>query len=233
MNRKWMGLVVLVCVAASLLNLSSCTHSQELVSIQIQPGTTTFGASNIPVIDNAGLNVQLQALGSYTHPPVTKDITNQVTWSNNSTQMFTLSSSQPGLLTVTGDECGGALISATIQTNTSAGGISSQGAIVAGYMNANVTCFTGNGSGSGPAVTITFGSTGSGTVSSSPGGLFCTAPSQTVCADTFPSGTNLTLTATPTPPSTTASWQGCPVITTTEACSFILETNTTITAIFQ
>jgi hypothetical protein len=200
------------------------------VSIQIQPGTTTFGASNIPVIDNAGLNVQLQALGSYTHPPVTKDITNQVTWSNNSSQMFTLSSSQPGLLTVTGDECGGALVSATIQTNTSAGGISSSGAIVAGYMNANVTCFTGNGSGSGPAVSITFGG-GSGTVSSSPGGLFCTAP--TACIDSFPTGTNLVLTATPTSPSTSASWQGCPVTTTTDVCSFTLETNTTVTATFQ
>ena len=29
--------------------------------------------------------MQLRALGTYIHPPVTKDITNQVTWESNTT----------------------------------------------------------------------------------------------------------------------------------------------------
>jgi hypothetical protein len=211
MNRKWFGIVILVAAAAALFNLSSCAHNQELVSIEVQPGTQTFGLSTTPVIDDTGLNVQLQALGSYIHPPVVKDITNEVTWFNNSPQMFTLSSSQPGLLTVTGNECGGALISATVNTNTSVGGISSSGAVITGYMNANVTCYTGSGGGSGnPVLLIQFANANSGSVTSSPAGLgTCNSPGP---CDTqnFLSGTTVTLTATPSGSSTTAIWAQCP-----------------------
>ena len=79
MNRKWFSAVALVVAVALLLVFSSCGHGQELVSITVQPTSETFGASNMPVIDNAGASVQLRALGSYIHPPVTKDITNKVT----------------------------------------------------------------------------------------------------------------------------------------------------------
>jgi hypothetical protein len=229
--KKLIGFVVLAIVAAALFSLSSCAHSSELVSITIQPGTETFGASNIPVSADAGGQVQLRALGTYIHPPVTKDITGQVTWASNTPQMFTVNSG--GLLTATGEVCGGTLVSATLQTNSSAGGISSSGALVTGYMTANVVCYTGGGSGVGPAVTVTFGSTsGSGTVSSTPSGLSCSSPNP--CVDEFPVGTELTLTATPTSPSTSATWGGtCPVATNTEACTFTLETNTTVTATFN
>ena len=138
MNRSWLSFV-LVCAAA--LSLPSCGHDQELVSISIQPTTETFGAASIPVSDDTGLNVQLRAIGSYIHPPVDKDITNQVIWSSNTPQVVMVNSS--GLLTATGLACGNALVSATVKTNSSAGGISSSGAIVTGSMTANVVCFTG------------------------------------------------------------------------------------------
>jgi len=92
MYGKLLGIAVLVASATLLLSVSSCGHGQQLVSIGIQPAIETFGAANIPVIDNAGAAVQLRALGTYIHPPVTKDITNQVTWASNDTQMFTVSS---------------------------------------------------------------------------------------------------------------------------------------------
>ncbi len=136
MNQKWFGIAALVASATLLLSVSSCGHSQQLVSIAVQPAIETFGATNIPVIANAGAAVQLRALGSYIHPPVTKDITNQVTWASNDTQMFTVSST--GLLTATGFACGGSLVSATVTTNNSVGGLSSSGAIVTGTMTANV-----------------------------------------------------------------------------------------------
>jgi Bacterial Ig-like domain (group 2) len=138
MNRNWLRLI-LVCTA--VMFLPSCGHDQQLVSISIQPATETFGASNIPVSADAGLSVQLQALGTYIHPPVTKDITNEVTWASNDIQMVTVNST--GLLTAVGDTCGSSLVTATVNTNKSAGNLSSSGAIVTGTMTANVTCFTG------------------------------------------------------------------------------------------
>jgi len=137
MIRKWLHLT-LVCAAAFLI--PSCGHEQQLVSIAIEPSTETFGDAKTPVILDKGLNVQLRALGSYIHPPVTKDITNQVTWSSNTPQMVTVNSI--GLITATGEACGGTIISATVTKNSSDGGISSSGAVVTGSMTANVTCFT-------------------------------------------------------------------------------------------
>jgi hypothetical protein len=226
--KKLVGFVALAIMAATLFSLSSCAHSSELVAITVQPTTETVGASNIPVSFDAGFQVQLQAVGTYIHPPVTKDITDKVTWASTDTGMFTVDAT--GMLTATGDQCGSTLITATLVTNSSPGGVSSSGAAIFGYMTANLTCYSGGGTGAGPAVTVTFAGTGSGTVSSSPAGLSCVA----TCVDTFPAGTVLTLTATPTPPSTTASWGGtCPSSTTSDSCSFTVEENTTVTASFN
>ncbi|MGB9360748.1 MAG: hypothetical protein WCA99_04045, partial [Candidatus Sulfotelmatobacter sp.] len=182
MSRKWFSILVLIATSISLLSLSSCADPQELQSITIQPGTETVGASDIPVSADAGSQVQLRALGSYLHPPVTKDITNQVTWTSNTPQMFTISST--GLLTATGLSCGGTLVSATVSTNADGSGVSSSGAIVTGYMTANVICYsstTGSGGGSQPTITVTFPGSGLGTVSSSPLGLSC-ASTATLCS---------------------------------------------------
>jgi len=202
MGRKWF----LVCaVSAVLLYVPGCGRDQELTSIAIQPTTETFGAANIPVIDNAGAQVQLRAIGSYIHPPVTKDITDQVTWASNTPQMVTVDST--GMITATGNVCGGTLVSATVKTNSSAGGIKSSGSIVTGYMTANVVCFTGTGSGSGGTSTLSvaFVGTGSGTVTSSPTGLSCAGN----CTASFASGSTVTLTATPGGTSAFGQWVGC------------------------
>lgn len=229
MKGKWLAPVVLVVAATALLSLS-CGRSQELVSIAIQPSVETFGSSTTPVIDNMGAQVQLRALGTYIHPPVTKDITSQVTWLSNTTQMFTVSST--GLLTATGLSCGGTLVSATANTNTSPGGISSSGAIVTGYMTANVVCFTGTGGGTGdPALTLTFQGTGTGTVTSNPLGLSCASPGPCV-TQAFASGTTVTLTATPTGTSTTGTWPSCPS-SAANTCTVDLSGNTTVTVAFN
>ena len=138
MNRNWFKLIIVCAVA---LFLPGCGHDQQLVSIAIQPDTETFGDSKTPVILDKGLNVQLRALGSYIHPPVTKDITDQVVWTSNTPQMVTVSAT--GLITATGDACGNTLVSATVTTNKSTGNLSSSGALVTGFMTANVVCFTG------------------------------------------------------------------------------------------
>jgi hypothetical protein len=231
MNRKWFSIaaLVLVLAAISLLSVSGCGGKRELVAISIQPPVETFGASNIPVIDDAGLNVQLRALGSYVHPPVTNDITNQVTWASNTPDMATVSST--GLLTATGLACGSTLISATVTTNSSAGGLSSSGAIVTAYMTANVVCSTGGGGGSGPILALTFAGNGVGTVSSSPQGLNC-ASTNGPCSQSFASGTSVTLTATPVGTSVFGGWTGgC--VGSTSTCTIVLQSDTAVTATFN
>ncbi len=206
MIRKWFVSLALVVIVGTFLTLASCGREQQLVSIQVQPSSETFGASNIPLSVDAGAQVQLRALGTYIHPPVTKDITSQVTWNSNTPQMMTVDAN--GLVTVTGLACGSTLISATVTTNKSAGGIGSSGALVTGYMTGSVVCFTGTsgGGGSGPSVTVNFAGTGSGTVSSNPAGLSC-ASGTTCFSNSFPSGTNVSITAAPN--GTFGGWGGC------------------------
>jgi hypothetical protein len=152
MNSKCLRCILVFVEIVSFALLTSCAHDQQLTSINVQPNTQNFGAANIPVSANAGATVQLRALGSYIHPPVTKDITTQVSWTSNTPEMVTVSST--GLLTATGLACGSALVSATITTNKSTGDLSSSGAIVTGNMTANVICFTGQGPSPSPAVTV-------------------------------------------------------------------------------
>ncbi len=199
MNRSWLNFVL---VSAAALFLPSCGHNQQLVGISIQPTTETFGSATIPVFQDAGLNVQLRAIGSYIHPPVDKDITNQVIWSSNTPQMVTVNST--GLITATGMACGNTLISATVKTNSSAGGLSSSGAIVTGTMTANVVCFTRT---AGPLLTVSV--SGTGTVSSNPAGI---SSCLSTCSANFASGTAITLTATPTGSATSVTWSGCDTV---------------------
>ena len=206
--------------------LQSCARDQELVSISVQPSTETFGDSNTPLPADAGLNVNLRALGAYIHPPVTKDITNQVTWSSNTPQMVTVDAT--GLLTATGLACGNALVSATVRTNHSAGGRSSSGAIVTGFMTANVVC-PGSASGGGGNPVLTVDIVGTGTVTSNPPGLGCA----TTCSNSFPSGTGITLTATPSGSATSATWVGCDTSAGTVCTITSLTSNRIVTVTFS
>jgi len=140
MSDRLSALLGLFLAAFLLSTMSACGHDQQLESITVIPAVENFGSTKIPVIDDAGLNVQLRALGSYSHPPVTKDITSQVTWTSNTPQMFTVDANV--VITATGLACGGTIISATIVTNHSDGAISSTGALVTGSMQANVICPT-------------------------------------------------------------------------------------------
>src|SRR5690349_4520888 len=135
MTSRWSRYIGAIVFCSLLVGLLSCARDQELISITIQPGTETFGAANIPVSANAGSTVQLRALRTYIHPPVTKDVTAQATWASNTPDIATVDSS--GLLTATGLACGNALVSATVKAGQSSG------AIVTANMTATVVCFIG------------------------------------------------------------------------------------------
>jgi hypothetical protein len=220
MTQKWSAVISVFAVfltATLMLSLASCGHDQELTQITVQPGTETFGASNIPVPANAGLSVQLRALGTYKHPPVTKDITNEVTWSSNTTQMVAVDSA--GLVTVTGNTCGNTLVSATMKA--------AHGGIQTGFMTANVVCFTGTGP-VGPNLVVTI--TGTGTVVSSPAGIAC---SQT-CGFIFNMGAQVTLTASPTAPAASVTWvSGCDSNPAANTCAVNMNANRTVAVTFQ
>lgn len=214
-----------ISILSLLLVVLSCAHDQQLIFIEIQPGTETFGASNIPVPDDAGLSVQLRALGHYIHPPVTKDITNQVVWASNDLQMVTVNST--GMLTAAGSACGSALVSATVNTNTSAGNRSSSGAIVTGQMNANVVCFTGT---SGNNALLSIDIVGSGTVTVSPTNVVCT----TNCTLPFATGSGpITLTAAGTNGQTFSQWTNCLNASGPQCTINTLDADLTVSATFQ
>jgi hypothetical protein len=198
-----------------------------LVSIGIEPGSITFGGSNIPVNQDAGLTTQLKALGTYIHPPVVKDITDQVTWASSDTQEVTVNST--GLITATGVVCGpNVLITAETTTNSDGSGVSSSGAVVTGSMTATVTCFTGTG----PTVTIDSSGAGAGTVSSSPAGLGCSLSNGSSCSGSFPTGTSVTLTAAATS-GTFGNWAGCDSTQGTVCFIDNLTSNVTVTVTFN
>ncbi len=220
------GMLVIAC---SLVAALSCARDQQLVSIQIQPTTETFGDSSTPVSANKGSNVQLRALGTYIHPPVTKDITDQVVWTSNDQEMVTVDAT--GLITATGNACGGTLISATVQTNHSAGNRSSSGAIITSTMQANVVCFSSSGGSGGSSflLTVNFApGTGSGTINSTPAGLGCA----TACSGTFSAGSAISLTAAPNSGSTFGSWVGCDTVSG-PTCNLVLNSNRVVTVTFN
>jgi hypothetical protein len=111
MRRNWLNLL-LICLAAIVL--PSCGSSQQLIGIQVTPNTVVFGG-----IDPT-LFVQLTATGTYTHPPATKDITNQVTWTSDTVQVAQVTSA--GKVTPN-TNCGTAGISASLLTNNPSGNL--------------------------------------------------------------------------------------------------------------
>jgi hypothetical protein len=110
--RKWLGALG-VCFAG--MTLLSCSSGQQLLSIAITPSAETF------LSPDPASNVQLLALGTYAHPPATKDLTTQVTWTSNTPQVAVVNAT--GLLSPAGGGCGGAIVSATLKNNNPTGNV--------------------------------------------------------------------------------------------------------------
>jgi hypothetical protein len=122
--RRCFGAMML---AAALVSLSSCNNSPGLTAITVTPTTMDFGG--------AGLTTQLTAIGTYSevgHPAMTKNITDQVTWSSATPDCVTVSST--GLITTGGNDCTNILITASMQGFNG---------IITGTMTVNVTQSTG------------------------------------------------------------------------------------------
>lgn len=89
-----------------------CGTGQQLVGITVNPATVVFGSAD------PALFAQLTAMGTYTHPPATKDITNQVTWTSNIVEVAQVTSTGKVSPNVA---CGVTPITASMVTNSPKG----------------------------------------------------------------------------------------------------------------
>jgi len=104
-NRVCLNALLLAGLA---LTISGCTSGDpSLTSITVTPTTMSFGGT--------GLQTQLTATGSYTHPghPATlQNITDQVTWASSTPECVTVN--QTGLITSGGNVCSNILVTASM-----------------------------------------------------------------------------------------------------------------------
>ena len=129
MKRKLFGITVLVVLAISLLGTPSCARSQKLVSVTLQPS----GGFVFEGFDAKG---QFVALGTYIHPPETKDISSKVDWKIDIGNFGTIDST--GLITYTRtDGCGSGNVTATF---TSGDSVMIGSAPVKGVNDATAAC---------------------------------------------------------------------------------------------
>ena len=217
MSRKWFSILALIAAATFFLSLSNCGFNSHLLSIQVQPAAGgTFGAAD------PSLFFVFQAFGTYSHPPRTVNITNQVDWQSDNPQVAQVT---PAGIVSPNLGCGLANIFATLQDGNN-------------DVVSNSAPVTVDGTGSGctspgnePILTVSFSGLGMGTVTGS--GISCTSPSS--CSDQFVAGTTVTLTAAPLAGSTFASWTNCSSTSGAgnSVCTVLVENNTSVTAAFN
>ena len=214
MNRKWFSILTLIAAATFFLYLSSCGYNSHLISISIAPSQgATFGA-----VDPA-LVVNFTASGTYEHPPETKDVTSIVTWVSDTPQVAQVSNT--GAVSPN-TNCGTANVYATFYDSPNQ--VTSNSSLITVDGPLSNGCPQG-GALSNLAVTI---GGGTGTVASAPAGINC----GTTCAAQFTTGTTVTLTGTPTSPSSSVTWANCDT-SSGSTCTVFLQTNRTVTATFN
>jgi hypothetical protein len=218
MKRSYIGLALGVLMAVGgVLSLPSCGHDQKLTGLTIQPQTFTF-------LTNADTTAteQFTAIGTYIHPPATKDITNQVKWSVDFANVVTLT--QTGVVSPVGlPGCGGVDITATAPEGT--GGSSN-------VLIANATAIVDDPTnilcpGGGKLATLAVGVVGPGSVTSLPAAISCTATGGT-CVATYSVGASVLLTASPV----TVTWANCPGASSNTCVVMIPTGGTAVSATF-
>ncbi len=206
MMRIWLRYLLGAAALLAAMNFVSCGNQRKLVSITIQPASATFPAPNItnPAV--------FTALGTYKHPPDTRDITSQVTWKTDNPGLVNFAG---GIVTPKGG-CGIGDISASVNDG---------GNLIIGYATVTVNDPTDprcpGGSITQAVVIVTPAGLGSGVVTSTPAGISCPG---TICGAQFTVGSTVVLTATPNSGSTFGGWSGC--TSSTNICSLTVPAGT-------
>ncbi len=190
MKQRYIGLAMGAVIAVgAALSLPSCGHDQKLVSIAVTPTTVIYPSPSSGAAD-------FSATGTYIHPPETKDITAQVTWSTDVTELlsFAYVAGTGETVAPSNGNCGIASVWASAPEGT--GGASniviSAPSNVTVNNTANPLC--PGGSTTAGTLVLTPAGDGFGTVTSSPTGISCPG---TACGFGFsPPDNVVTLTAT-------------------------------------
>ncbi|MFY9644224.1 MAG: hypothetical protein WAK29_03545 [Terriglobales bacterium] len=217
MKRSYIGLALVALVGmGALLSLPSCGHDQKLVSLTIQPQTFTF------LTPNTADKEQFTVTGTFIHPPSTQDLTSKATWSVDFANVVTIN--QGSVSPYGQGGCGGVDITASYPEGT--GG---SGNILQAYATAivddpsNPIC-----PGGGKLATLAVAVVGSGTVTSVPTAISCSATGGT-CVSTYDVGASVLLTANG--PSVT--WGNCPGATENTCVITIPAGGTAVSATFN
>jgi hypothetical protein len=221
MFRKWFSIAALVASATLLLSLSSCGHNQHLVSIAVSPQAFTYFSAAPPNVQQTP--IPLTAYGTYIHPPETKDITSQVTWTSDNTVVADVSSA--GQLT-DGTSCGVGNISASFFTDGK-----KSGNVVVGFMTVTVQGPASQGCPTGGAthnLSVAVTGAANGVIVSSPAGINCGA----TCSAAFGAGSSVALTATPNSGHTFGGWGGC-TTASGNSCNVTMNSDAIVTAVFN
>jgi len=199
------GVAGLVACAALLLSLSSCAHNQHLIAIQVEPPGATMGPE---------AQVQFLALGTYIHPPATKEITNLVQWSIDNQDFGTVSA---GLVTAApGSQCDTAnLLASFYDSPNEVIGTASLTGSLAGTSACN-------------QAVISVKVSGSGTVTSIPRGI----DSAIRRSSPFTLGETVAVSAKPSGNASAVTWSGCDSVVGNE-CRVQLTSDRTVTAAFE
>ena len=206
MNRKWISsLFALITLATLFLGISSCGHNQHLTSIQVTPSGATF--------NSVGSSIRFKALGSYDHPPETKDITGLVQWSVDSQNFVSITDTN---LVTAISICGSGNLTASFYDSPN-------------YVSGSAF-LTGGGSGTAACnqAVLTVNIAGSGSVTDSTGVIKCPG----TCSANYALGSTIGLTATPGSGATQTNWTNCSSFTG-NTCTVVLNFDTTVTATFQ
>jgi len=205
MSRKWFSILALIATSTFLLNESSCGYNQHLVSIRVVPPGATF--------NSVGASIIFKAMGTYDHPPETKDITNIVTWSVDSQNLVTITDTS--------------LVTAVSICGT--------GNLYASYYDSpnqitGSATLTGGGAGTAACnqAALTVNIVGSGSVADSTQAIKCPG----TCTADFPLDSTIGLTATPGAGATQVTWTNCSSFVG-DTCTVVLNFNTTVTATFN
>jgi hypothetical protein len=216
-KRSYIGLAMGALVAVgAVLSLPSCGHDKRLVSIAIQPDAFTFLTADSAATEH------FTAIGTYIHPPATKDVTSQATWKvDDGVVSINAGSASPA------GGCGGGTISASLPEGT--GGASN---IVIGYATVTVDDPTNPlcpGGGTEGTLSVQVSPVGIGTVTSLTGGISC--PGQ--CIAVYPVGASVGLIAAPISGHSLLSWTGCTTSSGNDCTVTIPTGGASVVATFQ
>jgi hypothetical protein len=205
MSRKWFSIFALIATATIFLSLSSCGFNQHLVSINVVPPGATF--------HSVGSSIIFKAMGTYNHPPETKDITNQVMWSVDTQNLVTITNTS---LVTAVSICGTGNITASLNDG-------------ANYVSGSAT-LTGGGAGTAACnqAALTVNIVGAGTVTDSTAVIKCPG----TCSADYALGSTIGLTATPGTGASQTNWTNCSSFVG-NTCTVVLNFDTVVTATFN